>query len=367
MRAALALAMRAEGRARPNPAVGCVIVHEGRLFGRGWTADGGRPHAETMALAEAGAQARGSTAYVTLEPCAHEGRTPPCADALIEAGITRVVVGIIDPDPRVSGQGISRLERAGIDVLVGVMQDKISSLLRGYILTRSEGRPSVTVKIASTLDGRIALADGRSQWITSPATRQYVHLLRSRHDALLTGASTVRADTPSLTCRLPGYDGPQPLRVILAARSGISGADRRGFENIIATSSIARTLIIHPETSGVVSGSSEMPQGIETAVVTAESSGRVVLLAALRLLAERGITSVLVEAGGTLFASLLRAGLVDQLIWTRSAGLIGAEGLPSLGDFGLERLEEGGLFSRRKLCLSGPDTIEILTRNTHVE
>jgi len=358
MRSALALAFRAEGRAHPNPAVGCVIVHQNRLLGRGWTQDGGRPHAETMAITEAGDLARGATAYVTLEPCCHHGETPPCTDALIKAGISRVVIGVRDPDPRVSGQGAARLEAAGIDVSHSIFQCEISALLRGYMLTRREARPSVTVKIASSLDGRIALSDGSSKWITAPETRRYVHLLRSRHDAILTGAGTIRADTPTLTCRLEGYDGPQPLRVVLSSTPDIEGMD-----NIISTSDIAPALLICRDDR-----KTDTPvAGFECDMVAASPDGAVDIVLALRLLSDRGITSVLVEAGGKLISSLIKAGVVDQIIWTRSAGLIGADGRPSLGEMGFDTLEDGRLFTREKLIRSGPDVIEILTRRPHVE
>src|SRR6266705_1008472 len=208
MRAALALARRGLGRVWPNPAVGCAIVKDGRVVGRGWTQPGGRPHAETEALARAGGAAHGATAYVTLEPCCHSGRTPPCADAL-------VVAALEDPDPRVVGGGLARLRAAGIAVEAGLCAAEAAEINAGFFQRVRLGRPLVTLKLATSLDGRIATASGESRWITGPAARERAHLLRVTHDAILVGTDTVLADNPQLTCRLPGLGHRSPVRIAI--------------------------------------------------------------------------------------------------------------------------------------------------------
>ena len=216
MMVALTLARRSLGNVWPNPAVGCVIVGADRsVVGRGWTKPGGRPHAETEALKQAGSWAKGSTAYVTLEPCSHYGETPPCAEALIAADVARVVIAIDDPDARVSGRGIAMLKDAGIDVEIGVGAAAAKKINAGFLLHRREGRPLVTLKTASTLDARIATHGGQSQWITGEEARRRGHLLRKTHDAIVVGIGTALADDPELTCRLPGMEGDSPVRVVV--------------------------------------------------------------------------------------------------------------------------------------------------------
>ena len=350
MRAALALARRGEGRTCPNPAVGCVIVRNGCLMGRGWTRPGGRPHAETVALNDAGGTAAGATAYVTLEPCSHHGKTPPCADALISAGISRVVVAITDPDDRVSGQGIERLKAAGITVTTGVLGVEVASFYAAYIRHRLTGLPLVTIKLATSLDGRIALADGTSQWITSAVSRARVHLMRSRTDAIMTSAATVLADNPTLNCRLPGVEGCQPLRVVVSTGLALdpSGNLRQSLDQ-------GPVLHLHSDDLAPT-------DGIEQIRVAAAGNGKPDLSAVMRALGESGITSVMVEAGGRFAASLIREGLVQRLVWMRSAMLIGHDGLPAIADLGLEKLAEGHDFKRVALYPSGPDTVEVLER-----
>ena len=350
MRAALALARRGEGRTCPNPAVGCVIVRNGCLMGRGWTRPGGRPHAETVALNDAGGTAAGATAYVTLEPCSHHGKTPPCANALISAGISRVVVAITDPDDRVSGQGIERLKAAGITVTTGVLGDEVASFYAAYIRHRLTGLPLVTIKLATSLDGRIALADGTSQWITSAVSRARVHLMRSRTDAIMTSAATVLADNPTLNCRLPGVEGCQPLRVVVSTGLALdpSGNLRQSLDQ-------GPVLHLHSDDLAPT-------DGIEQIRVAAAGNGKPDLSAVMRALGKRGITSVMVEAGGRFAASLIREGLVQRLVWMRSAMLIGHDGLPAIADLGLEKLAEGHDFKRVALYPSGPDTVEVLER-----
>ena len=350
MRAALALARRGEGRTCPNPAVGCVIVRNGCLMGRGWTRPGGRPHAETVALNDAGGTAAGATAYVTLEPCSHHGKTPPCADALISAGISRVVVAITDPDDRVSGQGIERLKAAGITVTTGVLGDEVASFYAAYIRHRLTGLPLVTIKLATSLDGRIALADGTSQWITSAVSRARVHLMRSRTDAIMTSAATVLADNPTLNCRLPGVEGCQPLRVVVSTGLALdpSGNLRQSLDQ-------GPVLHLHSDDLAPT-------DGIEQIRVAAAGNGKPDLSAVMRALGESGITSVMVEAGGRFAASLIREGLVQRLVWMRSAMLIGHDGLPAIADLGLEKLAECHDFKSVALYPSGPDTVEVLER-----
>src|SRR6056297_1340095 len=220
MALALALGRRGQGQCWPNPAVGCVIVRDGRIVGRGWTAPGGRPHAEVRALAHAGEKARGATVYVSLEPCAHHGKTPPCADALIEAGVARVVAPIADSDPRVAGQGFARLEGAGIEVETGICAQDALRDLGGFLRRAETGLPHLTLKLAMSLDGRIATASGDSQWITGPEARRMVHAMRARHDVVMVGAGTARADDPMLTVRDMGARR-QPVRVVVSRRLDI--------------------------------------------------------------------------------------------------------------------------------------------------
>src|SRR4051794_13687834 len=215
MRAALALARRGLGSTWPNPAVGCVIVRDGRVVGRGTTAPGGRPHAEAVALEMAGDAARGATAYVTLEPCSHHGQTPPCADALVMAGVSRVVIACVDPYPKVNGAGIARLEATGIEVTTGVLGADAEAQQSGFMTRVRQGRPMVTLKLATTLDGRIATRSGESQWITGPEARRFSHALRAQHDAVMVGVGTVMSDDPELTCRITGLRRGRDLRVIV--------------------------------------------------------------------------------------------------------------------------------------------------------
>ena len=214
MQTTLGLARRGLGAVWPNPAVGCVIVNDGRVVGRGWTQPGGRPHAETEALRRAGAMARGATAYVSLEPCCHWGQTPPCADALIGAGVRRVVVAIEDPDPRVAGNGVARLRAAGLVVDIGLGAGEAAEVNAGFLTRQRLGRPLVTLKLATSLDGRIATSSGESRWITAAPARERGHKLRAEHDAIMVGTATVLADDPQLTCRLPGLEHRSPVRVV---------------------------------------------------------------------------------------------------------------------------------------------------------
>src|SRR6056297_1113 len=227
MALALSLGRRGQGQCWPNPAVGCVLVREGRIVGRGCTAAGGRPHAETVALAQAGVAAHGATAYVSLEPCAHHGQTPPCAEALVAAGVARVVAPFRDSDSRVDGRGFDILRASGVAVQTGVMEAEAALDLAGFRLRVAEGRPRITLKLATSFDGRIATASGQSQWITGPPARRMVHALRARHDAVMVGAGTARADDPMLTVRDMGAVR-QPVRIVVSRRLDLPLMSRLG-------------------------------------------------------------------------------------------------------------------------------------------
>lgn len=314
---ALRLARRGLGNVWPNPAVGCVIVAAGRVVGRGWTQPGGRPHAERMALDAAGAAARGATAYVTLEPCAHHGRAPPCSDALVAAGVARVVSALTDPDPRVAGRGHARLREAGIEVVEGVRAGPAAELQRGFLSRVTQGRPMVTLKLATSFDGRIATALGESRWITGEAARRHVHLLRLTHDAVMVGAGTARADLPALNVR--GF-GPvrQPVRVVMA-NAPIPALPPEGPDH--------GPLWVLP---------GPLPE-------------------ALAELARRGLTRVFCEGGGRLAAALLAAGLVDELVGYTAGVVLGGDGRAAVAPMGLGALAEAPRFRLAETRALGGD------------
>lgn len=350
MALALALAERGLGAVWPNPAVGCVLVRDGRVVGRGWTQPGGRPHAEAEALRRAGAAARGAAAYVSLEPCDHEGRGPPCASALAAAGIARCAYALEDPDPRVSGAGAARLRAAGVETVAGVRGDEAAELNRGFLLRVTGNRPLVTWKVAGTIDGRIAAAGGDSKWITGEAARAHAHLLRARHDAVLVGARTARIDAPRLDCRLPGLAARSPVRVVLDSRLELPPG--------------------RPPLAGggvwVVCRNDAPPgrraaleeRGAEILPVAPDPAGGVSMAAALAALAGRGITRLLVEGGGRTAASLLRAGLVDRIEWLRAPALMGGDGIPAAAAFGVGSVAGAPRFHRVGLRRLGADVLE---------
>ncbi len=357
MDAALGLARRGLGVVWPNPAVGCVLVRDGRVVGRGWTQPGGRPHAETEALARAGAAARGATAYVTLEPCAHRGETPPCADALIAAGIARAVVAMDDPDPRVSGRGRKRLVKAGIAVETGVREAEAAALNAGFLMRIREGRPLVTLKTATTLDGRIATHTGESRWITGAAARARAHLLRARHDAVMVGVGTAISDDPRLDCRLPGLAAASPVRVI------VDGRLRLPLTSAVVQGARAQpTWLITRKDGDATRRAAFRDAGVVLIDVPVDEDGNLDLAAALGALGARGLTRLLVEGGGRLNAALLREGLVDRLVWFRAARLIGGDGIPAASAFGVDRLDDAPRFRRISVEPAGDDLMETYAR-----
>ncbi|HSV30358.1 MAG TPA: bifunctional diaminohydroxyphosphoribosylaminopyrimidine deaminase/5-amino-6-(5-phosphoribosylamino)uracil reductase RibD, partial [Candidatus Omnitrophota bacterium] len=342
------------GTVWPNPAVGCVIVKDGRVVGRGWTQPGGRPHAETEALAMAGEAARGATAYVTLEPCSHHGKTPPCAEALISAGVTRVVSAAQDPDPRVSGQGLEMLRAAGIAVTTGICEAEAEELNAGFFLKVREGRPLVTLKLATTLDGRIATHGGESKWITGDAARAAGHLLRAENDVILVGSGTVLADDPELTCRLPGLGERSPVRVVVDGRLRLPLTSR-----LVATANEVPTWVVTLEGNDDERVEAYQDAGVDIIEVEQGADHSVDPAALMTALGESGVTRVLVEGGSHLAAALLRAGLIDRMVWFRSPRLIGGDGLPAAQAFGIDHLSQTPRFARVETCPVGDDVMEI--------
>lgn len=354
MRHALGLAARGLGQVWPNPAVGCVIVRAGRVVGRGWTRPGGRPHAEAVALAQAGAAAAGATAHVSLEPCAHHGRTPPCADALVAAGVVRVVTPFDDPDPRVSGRGHARLRAGGVAVTTGVEVAAAARLQRGFLLRQTAGRPMVTLKLAVSLDGRIATGTGESRWITGPEARRRVHALRACHDAVLVGAGTVRADDPLLTVRGLGPMA-QPVRVVAARGLDLDPEGRLGR----SVAEVPLWLLHDPAVTPAARATAWQAAGARLLPV----AGGLDPVAMLAALGAEGITRVFCEGGGRLAASLLGAGLVDEL-WLFGAGLaLGAEGRPAVGPLGLGRLADAPRFRLLGVDTLGADVLQLWARD----
>ena len=358
MRMALVLARRGLGLVAPNPAVGCVLVRDGMVVGRGWTQPGGRPHAETEALARAGAAARGATAYVTLEPCAHRGQTPPCAEALIEAGIARCVAAIEDPDPRVAGRGLDMLREAGVQVSTGLLADEAEAVNAGFLKRIRTGRPLVLLKLASSLDGRIATHGGESRWITGEMAREFSHLLRRRYDAVMVGSGTVLVDDPELSVRLPGLGDPPPLRIVIDGRLRTP-----------LTAKIVQQASTHPSLIVTHSGGDRLRHqafidcGVRLLEVPPDGDGNVDLDAALQELGKLGLTRILVEGGATLAAALLRRRLVDRIAWFRSASLIGGDGLAAVKPFGVDRLAEQARGTRLAVMRLGEDLLETFDLN----
>ena len=356
MKMALALAARGLGRVAPNPAVGCVIVREGdggpHVVGRGWTQPGGRPHAETEALARAGEAARGATAYVSLEPCAHHGQTPPCAQALIDAGIARVVAAIADPDPRVGGRGLALLEKAGVEVEDGVCALEAHVLNEGFFLKISDSRPLVTLKIASTLDGRTATHSGHSQWITGDQARARGHLLRATHDAIMVGSATAIVDDPELTCRLPGMDDRHPVRIVADGRLRLPLTSK-----LVSTAKDVPLIILTRPDGDTERRKAFEGCGVDLIDVAVDKNGAMDMRVAMDLLAERGLTRVLVEGGARLASSLVQARLVDRLEWFRAPTLLGGDGYPAIASLGIERVGDAPGFLHTHSMQLGADTL----------
>lgn len=359
MAAALALAERGLGRVWPNPSVGCVLVKDGQVLSRGATGPGGRPHGEAEALRLAGAAARGATAYVSLEPCNHHGKTPPCSEALIAAGVARVVVACVDPDPRVSGGGIARLRSAGIQVDVGLLQAEAVALNEGFFRRIQESRPLVSLKLATSLDGRIATHIGLSRWITGDVARAWGHALRARHDAIMVGIGTALADDPDLTCRLPGLDGRSPVRVVVDSRLRLPLTSR-----LVRGATQTPTWVVTLEDGcEAVRARAFRECGVQLLTVPADGVGQLPARAALAALAAQGITRVLAEGGARLAASLLQGDCIDRVEWFRAPLVIGGDGLGGVAAFGIDQLADARRFERVEVRMAGVDVLERYRRS----
>jgi diaminohydroxyphosphoribosylaminopyrimidine deaminase/5-amino-6-(5-phosphoribosylamino)uracil reductase len=322
---ALELGQTGLGRVAPNPSVGCVIVKNGAVVGRGRTSDGGRPHAEINALNEAGKKAKGATAYVTLEPCSHVGKTGSCAQALIDAGVARVVVACTDPNPQVNGQGIQMLRDAGIEVVTGVLKEEALAANKGFFLTQTQQRPLITLKIATSANGKIAYANGESKWITGELARQHAHLLRSQHDAIAVGANTVLMDNPSLTTRLEGVDHQAKIIVFDRRRKEISRLT--GGEKIFDHDPL---ILSEPD-----------------------------LKTAMTKIVEAGITRLMVEGGSALLSSFIRAGLYDEFYWYQAPHDLPDDGINAISDFDIADIEKHTNLKHSERVELSPDVLNI--------
>ncbi len=350
MRTAIALGRRGLGQVWPNPAVGCVIVRDGRVLARGWTRPGGRPHAEAVALAQC--DAHGATAYISLEPCAHHGKTPPCSEALIASGVVRVVTALTDPDPRVAGAGHARLRAAGLDVVEGVEAEAARDAHAGFLTRIIKGRPWVTLKLALTLDGRIATQTGESRWITGSEARRHVHAMRASHDGILVGAGTARMDDPDLRVRDLGT-AHQPVRLVVSPRLDLPLDGRLG-----RSVSAVPLWLLHGAAAPVDLRSAWQDQGAEVILCAEQGAPPGLDVAAMmQALGARGLTRVFCEGGGKLAASLLQAGLVDELVVFSAGRMIGAEGRAGLGALGLDTLADAPRFNLQEVRRVGGDIL----------
>jgi diaminohydroxyphosphoribosylaminopyrimidine deaminase / 5-amino-6-(5-phosphoribosylamino)uracil reductase len=344
MRRCLELASTARGRTAPNPMVGAVVVQAGQIVGEGFHSQAGQPHAEVFALRAAGDRAAGATIYVNLEPCSHYGRTPPCADALIQAGVAKVVVGMVDPNPQVAGRGIEKLRLAGLDVTVGVEAAACQKLNEGFLYRMRHQQPFGILKYAMTLDGKIAATTGHSTWITSPTARSWVHDLRSGCDAVIVGGNTVRRDNPLLTSHGQGHD---PLRVVMSQTLNLPAQAQ-----LWQTTQVPTLVLTSPQADPTQQKLLEQ-QGVEV-VVTADLSPRF----AMQHLYERGCLSVLWESGGRLSASAVASGAVQKIFAFIAPKLIGGQTAPSpLGDLGFTEMTQALRLERVQWQAIGPDLL----------
>ncbi|NUR13767.1 MAG: bifunctional diaminohydroxyphosphoribosylaminopyrimidine deaminase/5-amino-6-(5-phosphoribosylamino)uracil reductase RibD [Bradyrhizobium sp.] len=357
MQLALALGRRGQGRTWPNPAVGAVIVKDGVIVGRGWTQAGGRPHAEPEALRRAGEAARGATLYVTLEPCSHVGKSPPCADAVIAAGIKRVVAAIEDPNPEVAGQGHARLRAAGITVDIGLGATEAAFDHAGHFRRIRDKRPHVILKLAVSPDGKIGAAGGKPVAITGEAARNRVHLLRAQSDAILVGIGTVLADDPLLTCRLPGMAARSPVRVVLDQSLRIPGASK-----LMNSAREAPLWVVSSELAEAAAATRLGAAGAQTLRVPVRGASGLDLPAVLHALAAKGITRLMVEGGSRVASSFVAADLVDEIWLFRGAEAVGADGVDALDALPLSKITQSRAYKVHASETFDKDTLTIYER-----
>lgn len=380
MRAALDLAAKGRWTAHPNPAVGAVVVRDGAIVGRGYHERPGSPHAELQAIADAAGSARGADLYVTLEPCLHHGKTPPCVEAIVESGIRRVFVGALDPDDKVSGGGVEFLGKRGVEVVTGVLEQEAVSADPAYFHHRRTGRPFVRYKVAATLDGFVAAADGSSKWITSDEARLDAHLLRAQADAVVVGVGTVVADDPLLTCRLDEYRGPQPLRVVFDSRGRLTGREKifqqPGAVMVVTTAPGAERFSDALGSAGLESvriSDVERPPwdhgGIPRVVILTSGTGggsgasspRIDVTPVLQFLGSMDTVEILLEGGPTLAGSFLEAGSVDEMVVYVGSKVVGGGGVPILVGNGVCSIQEARHWSIREATRIGQD-VRIVAR-----
>lgn len=350
MQRALQLAARAVGRTSPNPVVGAVIVHHGQVVGQGYHHKAGTPHAEVHALQQAGHDARGATVYVTLEPCSHYGKTPPCASALVQAGVERVVVAVVDPNPRVAGQGIAILRQAGIQVEVGLMEAEARQMNEAFFHVMQTGLSWVALKTAMTLDGKIATVTGDSRWITSPPARHYVHRLRDRYDGVVVGIGTVLADNPLLNTRLPEGKGRDPVRIIVDGSLALPVTSQ-----IVQTSHQQRTLVFASLAADAEREEALIRKGVEVVRLDGDAR-RLNLKQMMEYLVRQGLNSLLVEGGAGLNASLVEQRLVHKVYWFVAPKMIGGDKAPGpVGGTGIAQMAEALMLKDSRIEQVGPD------------
>ncbi|WP_343289424.1 bifunctional diaminohydroxyphosphoribosylaminopyrimidine deaminase/5-amino-6-(5-phosphoribosylamino)uracil reductase RibD [Wolbachia endosymbiont of Encarsia formosa] len=394
MSIALKLAGKSLGSVAPNPTVGCVIVKDGMVIGEGYTGIGGRPHAEVVALQNAKDLTHGTTMYVTLEPCCHFGVTEPCTTEIIKSGIRKVVIAAIDPDNRVLGRGIKALVDAGIEVKQGIMQKEAEKLNVGFFTTKKLHRPFIACKIATTLDGKIATFTGDSKWITSEDTRNWIHELRAKYDAIMIGSNTLVSDDPLLTCRLPGLENRSPIRLIIDSQGKLKEehniaktADTlynhdlskeptaylsMSFQRVTLESRKKEEEWIPVSRTGMTGGSTwvitnnevkKKIKNINYLVVNSNNAGKVCLKdMASKLVSEIGITRLLVEGGGVLITELLKHSLIDRLIICRSGKILGNDAIPFIGDLGIQSINKCYQFKKAEIIGLSEDIIEMWDR-----